>query len=110
MLSPLQYLICILFAASATVLLHYGIQFIKFAKADNEAKRILKLNKTVDNILKYKERENDPIIIDVTDYQVVNDEGNVIDLSEDLPYELSKLRLVYRKDLNAWIKVKTESF
>ena len=52
MLSILEYSICILFAASATAVLHFFVQFVKFSRADNEVKRILELNKTVDNILK----------------------------------------------------------
>ena len=106
MLSILEYSICILFATSATVLLHFLMKFVNFARADNEEKRIIELNKTVDNILKYKEREKDPIIIDVTDYEVIYDDNNVINLSDDLIDELVKNRLVYREDLGAWVKIK----
>tara|TARA_Y100000296_G_C5166698_1_gene255043 strand:+ start:2014 stop:2346 length:333 start_codon:yes stop_codon:yes gene_type:complete len=106
MLSILEFSICILFATSTTVLLHFIIKFVKFAKADNEATRIVELNKTVDNILKYKEREKDPIIIEVTDYEIIYDDNNVINLSDDLIDQLLKNRLVYREDINAWVKIK----
>lgn len=104
-LPPHIFVSCIILAASTTMLIYYCIQFVRFAKADNEERRIQNLNQTVKKMLEHQQRDKGPTIIDITDY---------IHVSSTTPTdtyidELSNKSLIYMDDIKMWIKVNKES-
>jgi hypothetical protein len=103
MLSAPIILLCVALSLTLTIICAYTVDFVRFARRQNEEKRIQKLNETVTEILQRKEDMKNPKIIDITDYM-----EHPVPFSQRDAYieEATSHSLMYHDYLGMWVREK----
>lgn len=97
------FIICILFAAAATAIIIYFVEFLSFIRKQKRKEYVQNLNKTVEKILEHQNTDMSNVVIDITDY--IELRPTVETVSDAYIEELANHQLIYMDDIKMWIKV-----